>query len=79
MDPISVLIIGTAVASNIIVIMWKFNKGRLSDALLDGSLLITVSYVLKASTFGLMVGTVASCIVSMWLIFFLQKNILLHL
>lgn len=61
------LIIGIAVAFNIIVIKWKFDKGRTADAITDLCLFIVVTFVFSGSYGALVVGTVASALISIYL------------
>jgi len=62
------LIMGAAVAFNIIIIKWKFDSGRTSDAILDTLVLVIVGFVFMGTISGLMVGTIASAIVSLYLL-----------
>lgn len=69
------LIIGLAVAFNILIILWKFqhkdadgNSDRVLDAILDMSLLGIVTIVFSGSYGALVVGTVASAVVSLYLL-----------
>lgn len=62
------LIVGIAISFNIIVILWKFGHDRLADAVLDTTLLIIVTYVFSGSYGALVAGTVASAIVSLYLL-----------
>lgn len=63
------LIIGIAVAFNMLVIKYKFEKGRFADAILDFSLLTVLSFLFMGSYAGLVVSTVASAIISIYLYF----------
>lgn len=62
------LIIGLAVAFNVIVILWKFQKERILDGIIDASLLILVAAVFSGSYGALVVGTIASAIISGYLL-----------
>lgn len=62
-----VFILGLVVAANIIFIIYKFTKGRLQDAILDSILLGLVTVVFMGSYAGLVVGTIASLLVSIYL------------
>jgi len=62
-----VFIIGLIVAANIIFIIYKFTKGRFPDAILDSILLGAVTVVFMGSYAGLVVGTIASLCVSIYL------------
>ena len=68
MDITAILIMGVAVAANIIIIKWKFEKDRTNDALLDAGLLIVLAFVFSGTISGLMVGTVASAVISLYLL-----------
>ena len=62
-----VLIIGIVTAINLIVIKMKFEQKRWEDASLDLGLLIVVALVFGGSYAGLVVGTIASMIISLYL------------
>ena len=62
------LIMGLAVSFNIIIILWKFSKDRIADAVLDASILATVTFVFSGTYSALVVGTIASCVVSIYLL-----------
>jgi len=62
------LIMGVLVALNLILIIWKFNHNRTMDALLDASLLLLVGYVFMNSLGALIMGTMGSFIVSLYLL-----------
>lgn len=62
------LVIGVAVAFNLLVVLWKFKKQRMLDAAIDGSLLVAVAIVFSGSYGALVVGTVASAVVSVYLL-----------
>lgn len=61
------LIIGIVVAANIVFIFIKFDKGRHSEAVIDLSLLVLVTVVFSGSYGALVVGTIASLLVSIYL------------
>lgn len=65
----ALFIIGVVVAFNFLVIYVKFTKNRISDAILDVSLLTIVSILFGGSYAGLVVATVASAIISIYLFF----------
>ncbi len=60
-------IIGIIVALNIIAIKIKFEKGRTEDGIFDCILLILVTIVFGGSYAGLVVGTIASLFISLYL------------
>jgi len=62
------LIMGLAVSFNIVIILWKFSKDRIADAILDGAILAIVTYVFSGTYSALVVGTIASCVVSLYLL-----------
>jgi len=63
----SYLLIGIAVSLNIIFILLKFKLGRTADATLDLVILICVMYVFTGSYGALVIGTIGSLIVSLYL------------
>lgn len=62
-------IIGVVVAFNFLVIYAKITKKRYLDAILDAALLSTVSILFGGSYAGLVVSTIASAIISIYLFF----------
>ena len=62
------LIIGLAVSFNVIIIMWKFGKGRFLDSVIDAACLILVTTVFSGTYGALVVGTVASAVISVYLL-----------
>jgi hypothetical protein len=62
-----VLILMVVAAANIIFILFKVEKKRYSDALLDTALLITVTTVASGSYAGLVVATGSSLLISIYL------------
>ena len=69
------VIIGFVVAFNIIIIKHKFEKGRLEDGILDSSVLVALSYIFKGTVSGLLIATVASAVVSIYLWYYPPKNL----
>ncbi len=63
----SLLLIGIAVAFNFLTIKVKLERGRYADAILDGSLLAILSFLFGGSYDGLVVSTIASAIISVYL------------
>ena len=47
----------------------KVNRKRYSDAILDGGILALVGFVFKSTVSGLLIGVIASSIVSLYLFF----------
>ena len=74
MDITTISIIGVAVAFNVIIILWKFNHNRIFDGLLDSTLLILVAMLFKGTVSGLIIGTIASAIISLYLLAFPPKQ-----
>ncbi len=68
MSAIIIMIAGVFVALNLIVIMIKIKKDRWLDAIIDGSLLVILAWVFGGTITGLMTATVASSIISMYLL-----------
>ena len=62
-----------AVAFNLMVIKWKYEKKRYSDASLDAACLFTVTTVFSGTYGSLVVGTIASAIISIYLYIFPPK------
>ena len=62
------LIIGIAVFFNIAIIKWKYDRSRYADATLDAALMIGVMFLFSGSYGALVIGTVASALVSIYLL-----------
>lgn len=62
------ILIGITVFFNIAIIMWKFERNRYADASLDTALLVLVALLFSGSYGALVVGTVASALVSLYLL-----------
>lgn len=62
------ILIGVTVFFNIAIILWKFEKHRYADATLDATLLVLVALIFSGSYGALIVGTVASALVSIYLL-----------
>lgn len=62
------IVIGCAVFFNIVVIKWKYDKARYADAGLDFVCLVAVSILFSGSYAALVVGTIASALVSIYLL-----------
>jgi len=62
------LIVGIATAMNVLIIKWKLEKKRYEDAILDGAILFGLAYVFGGSYGGLIVATISSAIISIYLI-----------
>jgi hypothetical protein len=62
-----VIILGLVTAANIIFILFKYEKARYADATMDLFLLVVVGIVFGGSYAGLVVGTIASLVISVYL------------
>ena len=67
------VIIGIAVAFNCLVIKYKFEKQRWADGTLDLFLLVALSFLFMGSFGGLVVSTIASALISVYLYFYPPK------
>lgn len=63
------LILGLALAFNLLVIKEKYQRGRTEDATLDFALLAVITYFFSGSYGALVIGTIASAFISVWLFF----------
>ena len=68
MDLTTIGIIALSVSMNVIIIKWKYEHHRDADATLDLGLLILVAVVFSGTISGLMIGTIASAIISLYLL-----------
>ena len=66
-------VIGLSIAFNCLVIKYKFEKGRWADGTLDFFLLVVLSFLFMGSYAGLVVSTIASAIISIYLFVFPPK------
>ena len=64
------IILGLAVAANLIIVLHKAQKGQYLNALIDGTLLGLVAVFFSVSTAALIIGTIGSLVVSLYLIKF---------
>ena len=67
------LVMGIAAAFNILIIKWKLENSRIGDASLDAAILILLSLVFGGTLGGMVIATVSSAIVSMYLLVFPPK------
>lgn len=67
------IIIGVAAAFNLIVVMMKFERKRYGDAFFDVSSLIILDVLFGGSYAGMVVATVASAIISIYLYYYPPK------
>jgi hypothetical protein len=73
MDATLTIVMSMALAFNLLVIWWKFTHERHLDATLDSGALVTLAYVFGGSTQALMMGTIASAIISIYFLMFPPK------
>ncbi len=76
MSAFAIIFAGIAVAFNILIIFWKIEQGRSADAVFDTVFLILIGWVFSGSLAGLVIGTVASAIISMALIVHPPDNLI---
>ena len=69
------VIMGLALAFNILVIIWKLKHRSKTDAFTDALLLGVVMYISGGTLTGMLVGTVASFVVSAYLLIYPMKPI----
>ena len=62
------VVMGIALAFNLLIILWKFANDRAVDGLIDATLLGLIALFFSGSFDALAVGTVASAIVSIYLL-----------
>ena len=67
------ILVAIAVAFNLMVIKWKFEKLRYADASMDAACLFIVTTVFSGTYGSLVVGTIASAIISVYLYIFPPK------
>lgn len=67
------LILGMALAFNVLIVIWKLKRNRIADGILDASLLILVAIVFSGSTATLIIGTIGSMFISLYLLAFPVK------
>ena len=68
------LIIGIALFFNIAFLKWKIERKRYADATLDFTCLVIVAMLFSGSYGALVIGTVASALVSIYLLISPPKN-----
>ena len=62
-----ILMMGIAVAFNLIIIKMKIERYRYEDASLDSAILVLLGWLFSGSIAGLMIGTIASAFISIYL------------
>ena len=70
---IQIAIMGISLGINIIVILYKWRKQRYLDATIDGSILALIGFIFQGTISGLMIGTIGSSVVSIYLLIFPPK------
>ena len=70
MELLTYIIIGIATAFNFLIIKWKVEHVRYADATLDVVTLTILSFLFSGSYSGLVVATVASAVISLYLLAF---------
>ena len=68
MSALIVLIMGAAAAFNLLIILWKFQNGRTEDGGIDLALFALVMWLFSGSVAALSMGTIASAIISIYLL-----------
>jgi hypothetical protein len=66
----AIILIALSVAFNLLIVLRKFQHGQILNAFVDGLLLILVAMFFSVSTEALIIGSVGSLVVSIYLIFF---------
>jgi len=64
------LIIGIAAAFNLLILVAKFKAGRYGDLALDVLALIILTMVFGQTILGMLIATVASMVISIYLLIF---------
>jgi len=70
----TVIILGVILSFNLIIIYYKATHDRVGDAILDATTLVLLATVFGGSTQSLTVATIASAIISIYLLFALRKK-----
>ena len=63
-----IIVMGFFMAANLMVIKWKYEHDRSADASMDLGLLVVLGWLLSDTISGLAMGTVASAVISMYLL-----------
>jgi len=61
-------LMGFAVFLNLFAIKWKLENERFADAGLDAAVLVLIGWLFSSSISGLMIGTIASSLMSLYLL-----------
>lgn len=70
MELLTYITIGIATAFNFLILKWKVEHARYADAALDVFTLTILSFLFSGSYAGLVVATVASALISLYLLAF---------
>ncbi len=68
MGSFTILMAGIATGFNVIIILWKFQKGDSTNAWLDVGVLGGVMWLFSGALGALVIGTIASAIFSVYLL-----------
>jgi Ca2+/Na+ antiporter len=68
------ILAGLATAFNLLVILWKLKNKRYSDGLLDFMLFITIIFLFSGTLGGMVIGMIASFVISIYLYFTYDKK-----
>ena len=63
------MLIGCAIAFNLLVIKFKLERARYEDAFFDAAVLVGLSLLMQGSYSGLVAATIGSAVVSIFLYF----------
>jgi len=66
-------LMGVALAFNLLILKYKLENDRWVDAMLDGAILVSLALIFGGTIKGLIIATIASAIVSLWLLAFPPK------
>ena len=62
-------LVGLALSFSILIVIWKWKNQSVLNALADAALLAVVMYLTSGTLTGLLIGSIASFVVSAYLIF----------
>jgi len=69
MDGLSILVLGMALWFNFITIYYKLKHGNIINGVFDGIILFLIMWLTSGSLAGLSIGTIASALFSIYLVF----------
>jgi hypothetical protein len=67
------IIIAVATFFNFIILKWKFEHERYADLAFDVATLVAISWLFSGSLGGMIIGMIASALISLYLIVFPPK------